>query len=118
MQKKSLHRNNQEYMDLGYFGAMHPYNPLSNQEMYIGLTENEFKTRFNLHMSSFKLEHRATTLSDHARKKHKKKKKQPKNIDFNIKWKIAKKVKPFAPDEKVCKLCVQEKLSILRSRHL
>ena len=37
----------------------------NNQETYIGLTENEFKTRFNLHKSSFKLEHKrtSTTLS-------------------------------------------------------
>ena len=30
----------------------------NNQETYIALTENEFKTRFNLHKSSFKLEHK------------------------------------------------------------
>ena len=44
------------------------------QETYIGLTENEFKTRFNLHKSSFKLEHKrtTTTLSDHIWKLKKK----------------------------------------------
>ena len=33
----------------------------------IGLTENEFKKRFNLHKSSFKLEHKRTltTFNDH-----------------------------------------------------
>ena len=36
-------------------------------------------------------------------------------MDFNIKWEIVKKMKPFAPGEKVCKLCLQEILSILRS---
>ena len=30
----------------------------NNQETYIGLTGNECKTRFNLHKSSFKLDHR------------------------------------------------------------
>ena len=42
----------------------------NNQETYIGLTENEFKTRFNLHKPSFKLEHKrtSTTLSEHALK--------------------------------------------------
>ena len=46
-----------------------------NQETYIGLTENEFKTRFNLHKSSFKLEHKrtSTTLSDHVWKLKKEK---------------------------------------------
>ena len=42
----------------------------NNKEKYTGLTENEFKTRFNLHKSSFKLEHKrtSTTLSDHIKK--------------------------------------------------
>ena len=83
----------------------------NNQEMYIGLTGNEFKTRFNLHKSSFKLEHKrtSTTLSDHVWKLKKK------NINFNITWQVVKRVKPFAPSNKVCELCLQEKLSILRS---
>ena len=83
----------------------------NNQETYIGLTENEFKTRFNLYKSSFKLEHKitSTALSDHVWKLKKK------NINFNIKWQVVKRVKPFAPSNKVCGLCLQEKLSILRS---
>ena len=82
----------------------------NNQETYIGLTENEFKTRFNLHKSSFKLEHKqtSTTLSDHVWKLKKKN-------NFNISWQVVKRVKPFAPSNKVCGLCFQEKLSILRS---
>ena len=58
----------------------------NNQETYIGLTENEFKTRFNLPKSSFKLEHKrtSTTLSDHVLKLKKK------NINFNIKWQVVK----------------------------
>ena len=84
----------------------------NNQETYIGLTENEFKTRFNLHKSSFKLEHKrtSTTLSEHVWKL------KNKNINFNISWQIVKKVKPFAPNDKVCKLCLQEKLSILEQK--
>ena len=83
----------------------------NNQETYIGLTENEIKTRFNLHKSSFKLEHKrtSTTLSDHVWKL------KNKNINFNIKWEVVKKVKSFAQSDKVCQLCLQEKLSILRS---
>ena len=48
---------------------------------FIGLTENEFKTRFNLDKSPFKLEHKrtSTTLNDLVWKlKHK-------SINFNIK---------------------------------
>ena len=36
---------------------------IDNQETYIGLTENEFKTSFNLHKSSFKLEHKRTATT-------------------------------------------------------
>ena len=88
------------------------YNIYKKQETYIGLTENEFKTRFNLHKSSFKLEHKrtTTTLSDHIWKLKKK------NTDYNIKWEIIKNVKPYAPGEKICRLCLQEKLSILISK--
>ena len=69
-----------------------------NQEIYIGLAENEFKTRFNLHKSFFKLEHKrtSTTLSDHIWKL---KKTKNKNTNFNIKWEVVKKVKPFAPGD-------------------
>ena len=83
----------------------------NNQETYIGLTENEFKTSLNLHKSSFKLEHKrtSTTLSDHVWKLKKK------NINFKIKWEVVKRVKPFALSNKVCGLCLQVKLSILRS---
>ena len=82
------------------------------QETYIGPKENEFKTRCNLHKSSFKLEHKRTTtiLSDHIWKLKKK------NTDFNIKWEIIKNVMPYAPREKICKLCLQEKFSILISK--
>ena len=79
----------------------------NNQETY-NLTENEFKTEFNLPKSSFTLEHKrtSTTLSYHVRKL--------KNKNINIKWEVVKKVKPFAPSDKVCKLCLQQKFSILR----
>ena len=63
-----------------------------------------------MHKSSFKLEHKrtSTTLSEHVWKL------KTKNINFNIQRQIFKKVNPFAPNDKVCKLCLQEKLSILR----
>ena len=83
----------------------------SNQETYIGLIENEFKTRFNLHKSSFKLAYKRTStpLSDHVWKL------KNRNIGFNIKWEVVRRVRPFAPSNKVCGLCLQEKHSILRS---
>ena len=33
--KKSLHRNDREYMDLAYFGAMRQYNPFIKLGLYI-----------------------------------------------------------------------------------
>ena len=64
-----------------------------------------------MHKSSFKLKlnRTSTTLSEHVWKLKKK------NMNFNIQWEIVKKVKPFAPNDKVCKLYLQEKLSILMS---
>ena len=40
--------------------------PSKTQDTYIGITENEFKTRYNQHTSSFRLNHKksATTLSE------------------------------------------------------
>ena len=37
------------------------------QDIYIGMTENPFKTRYNLHNSSFRLPHKRSTtiLSEH-----------------------------------------------------
>ena len=54
------------------------------QDTYIGVTENEFKTRYNQHTSSFKFEHRSstTTLSEHIWKLKKNK------IDHNYYHKV------------------------------
>ena len=69
------------------------------------------KVRFDFHKSSFKLEQRrtSTTFSYHLWKL------KNKNNNFSIKWEVVKKVRPFAPGDRLCKLCLQEKLSILRS---
>ena len=55
-----------------------------NHESYIGLTENKFKTRSNLHKSSFKLEHKrtSTTLSEDVWKL--KKKKQEHQVQYQM----------------------------------
>ena len=65
-----------------------------------------------MHKSSFKLEHKifSTTLSDHFWKLKKRTK-----TSTSTSNEVVKKVKPFAPSDKVCKLCLQDKLSILRS---
>ena len=86
----------------------------NNQDTYIGLTENEFKTRFNLHKSSFKLEHKrtSTTLSEHVWKL------KNKNINFNIKWEVVKKGKTFAPSDKLCKFAYKKNYLSLGLHHL
>ena len=42
------------------------------QDIYIGMTENPFKTRYNLHNSSFRLPHKrsTTTLSEQSTKQN------------------------------------------------
>ena len=58
-----------------------------NQESYIGLTDNEFKTRYNQHKSSVKLVHRKidTKLSEHIWELI------DRNIEHTIQWEIVKK---------------------------
>ena len=77
----------------------------NNKETYIGFTDNAFKTRYNLHKSSFKLEHKtsATGLSEHSWELKNNK------IDYKIEWGIVKKpVRPITSDKKYCALCVEE----------
>ena len=55
--------------------------------------------------------HSVFTLSDHVWKlKKKKTTATTTKIDFNIKWEIVKKVKPFAPGEKVQTLLTRKTL--------
>ena len=80
----------------------------NNKETYIALTENTFKTRYNLHKSSFKLKHKksATWLSKHIWE-------LKNNIDHRIEWGIVKKVIPMTPDKKYCALCLEQNFEIL-----
>ena len=61
----------------------------NNKETYIGLTENTFKTRYNLHKSSFKLKHKK--ISYRIKRKYLGIKNN--NIDHRIEWEIIKKKK-------------------------
>ena len=58
-----------------------------NEESYIGLTDNEFKTRYNQDKSSFKPVHRKkdTKLSEHIWEL------KDRNIEHTIQWEIMKK---------------------------
>jgi predicted GIY-YIG superfamily endonuclease len=76
---------------------------------YVGVTENEFKTRFRNHKSSFT--HRKysnqTELSKHIWKL------KDSNRDFNIKWNILGKATSYSNTTKRCNLCLLEKYYII-----
>ena len=75
---------------------------------YLEVIENEFKTRYNQHISSFKLEHRLSTtpLSEHiwALKKSK--------TDHTIQWEILDKAIPYSASTWRCNLCIADIINI------
>ncbi|GFR75019.1 reverse transcriptase-like protein [Elysia marginata] len=86
--------------------------PATNKiDTYVGLTDNSFKTRYNLHKSSFKPEHKksSTKLSEFIWKL------KNNNTYHKIEWQILKKQKSYTSDMKYCTLCLQEKFEILNN---
>ena len=81
------------------------------ERQYIGCSESEFKTRWNNHKSSFKhaIYSDKTRLSQHIWKL------KNDNENFEIKWEIQRKSRPYANGTRKCDLCVCEKMEILRS---
>ena len=77
---------------------------------YIGLTEGEFKTRYNEHRNSFcnskKMSN--TALSSLVWS-------TGQNPKPNIKWDIVQKCSIYKPSQKSCDLCLTEKLYILKA---
>ena len=87
----------------------HRYTDQHNErDIYIGITENEFKTRYNQHSSSFRLSHKssATSLSEHIWKL------KENNTDHTVTWKILEKTQPYTPKTDKCNLCTTEKAHI------
>ena len=82
-----------------------------NPVNYIGMTEGDFKTRFNNHKSSFKNEHKKdeTTLSKTIWNMNK-------NPKPKIKWSILKKTKPYKPGSKLCNVCNWEIFFLLQAQ--
>ena len=78
------------------------------EDIYIGITENEFKTRYNQHTSSFRLCHKssATSLSEHIWKL------KESNTDHTVRWKILEKAQPYSPTTGKYNLCTTEKAYI------
>ena len=77
-------------------------------ETYIGLTENDFKTRYRNHTASFRhTKHRnSTELSKHTLKEN--------NINHFISLRILSSRSPYNSANKRCNLCLREKLLIIR----
>ena len=84
-------------------------NDNQQEETYIGLTENTFKTRYNGHTGSFRNEEKknSTTLSQYIWSLKEKK------IAFTMKWKIISKAKSYRPPNKKCNMCIREKYFII-----
>ena len=75
---------------------------------YIGLTEGTFKQRFSQHKATFK--HRKYTNSTELSKYIWKL--RDNNQDFNIKWTIIRRARPYNISKR-CDLCLTEKLMII-----
>ena len=82
-------------------------------ETYVGLTENEFKTRYRNHTASFRNQssRNSTELSKHVW--HLK----DNNIDYDIAWRILARAKPYNSSSKRCNLCISEKFIIICQTH-
>ena len=78
-------------------------------ETYIGLTENDFKTRYRNHTASFRhAKHRnSTELSKHIWSL------KDKGIDHFITWRIISSSSTYNSSSKRCNLCLKEKFFII-----
>ena len=78
-------------------------------ETYIGLTENDFKTRYRNHTASFRhARHRnSTELSKHIWSL------KDKGIDHFITWRIISSSSTYNSSSKRCNLCLKEKFFII-----
>ena len=84
-----------------------------NSKTYIGMTENEFKTRYNNHKRSFKDRKHShdTVLSKYIWNL------KDGNIDYKINWRIIKRARAYKGNPSRCNLCLSEKLCILTSQN-
>ena len=79
------------------------------KETYIGLTTNQFKTRFRNHTASFRNENKrnATELSKHIWSL------KDSKTEFAITWKVLARARPYSNVTKRCNLCITEKFFII-----
>ena len=81
----------------------------NTSETYIGLTANDFKTRYRNHTTSFRhAKHRnSTELSKHIWSL------KDDNIDYVISWRIVSSSPSYNSSSKRCNLCLKEKFLII-----
>ena len=79
------------------------------EETYVGLTENNFKTRFSNHALSFRSRklRNATELSKYIWSL------KEAEVGYSIRWKILKRCRPYSSTTKRCNLCLHEKFVII-----
>ena len=77
-------------------------------QTYIGVTANDFKTRYRNHLKSLRNE--KTELSKHVWNLKKE------NRQFSIRWAIVKQLPAGRNGKRNCTLCLEEKLMIMKGR--
>jgi hypothetical protein len=78
-------------------------------ETYTGLTAGTFKNRYNKHMSDFRINEHATTLSKYIWQL------QREGAPYKVSWKKIGRGTPFNTTSKTCQLCLLEKYLIIFS---
>ena len=83
------------------------------QDTYHGSTRGPFKTRWNEHNSSFRLEYKKknTTLSKLIWRL------KESNTEYHIAWSVEKRAQSYKCGSRLCGLCLAEKVIIARSRN-
>ena len=86
----------------------------NSAETYIGLTEQEFKTRFRNHSTSFNHQRyrNSTELSKYIWTL------KDKNTNYILEWKLITKAAAYSPSTKRCNLCLTEKYFIIYKSYM
>ena len=88
-----------------------PSKDTAETKNYIGVTAGPFKDRYNNHKKSLNIERKPNSQSKNSQRELKEQGKQ-----FDIKWSIIKWVPAYSAGGRSCKLCLEEKLLILKSK--
>ena len=85
-----------------------------SEETYVGISESQWKLRYNNHTQSFRHASKKTAsmLSRYIWKL------KDKKINYRIKWKILAKAKAFSPSSRCCRLCLKEKYFLMHKPEL